>query len=846
MTRWMTALLLLLGCPATPFVAAMPGTLPAVEYTIPMAGAGLVSPQTTVVVRFDDAAFLSRSAGSGWFIVNGDLSGVYDGTVRVADDLRTVIFIPERSFQRGERVDVQVLRPDAEPYSFQFVVSEHGLIRDDDLARPLADPCVPEISKSPGLFDRADSLLNGVALPSDYPHVVVQANDGPEDGDMFITNWGGSPYLLILKSDGTPRFFRRMPFPARDFKVQPTGLLTYHISEYATFYAMDSTYSVVDTFRCKHGYGTDEHELQILPNGHVLMIALDWQVMDMSQIVPGGNTKASVLGNHVQELDTQGNVVFEWRSWDHFNITDAIGVELKAQVIDYVHMNAIDVDEDGNILVSARHLSEVTKINRTTGRTIWRLGGKNNQFAFVNDPDQNSYQHDIRCLSGEHYTIFDNGNFHEPKHSRAVEYLIDSVAKTAELVWQFRRTPDAFTWWMGNAQRLPGGNTFIGWADATLPKVMEVRPDGTIAYQLDFAQEAHCYRTFRFPWKGQARAPELVVEPHNDRITLLYNMFGDVPVSKYYVYGGTLPNPTERIDSSAVPRIELNTLENQETYYFRVTALDSTGRESEFSNEEEVLVRSIAPGETMVLNGGFSRGKQGWELLKHDGATALGAITTDGRYFVAIGNGGTQVWSVQLQQIPFDLIKGRRYIVAFDASASASRLMDVRLEKASDPHTNYSKRGLFQITGTTKRFGFTFLMVEPSDGNAQLVFNMGQSDVDLYLDNIEVREAVTADAGQDPLLPSSFVVHDPFPNPFNPSTTIRVELPEAADVKLTVVNLLGERVALLDLGRTPAGVRDVPFSPGALASGVYIGRVEASSVATRDVRRATIKLMYLK
>jgi hypothetical protein len=89
-------------------------------------------------------------------------------------------------------------------------------------------------------------------------------------------------------------------------------------------------------------------------------------------------------------------------------------------------------------------------------------------------------------------------------------------------------------------------------------------------------------------------------------------------------------------------------------------------------------------------------------------------------------------------------------------------------------------------------------------------------------------------------------VHEPFPNPFNPSTTLRFEIPEAADVRLTVVNVLGERVAGLEIGRKPAGVHDVQFSPGSLASGVYVGRVEATSAVTRDVSQAVIKLLYLK
>ena len=43
----------------------------------------------------------------------------------------------------------------------------------------------------------------------------------------------------------------------------------------------------------------------------------------------------------------------------------------------------IGVPDDGHILLSSRRLSEITKINRQSGKIIWRLGGANNQFKFV-------------------------------------------------------------------------------------------------------------------------------------------------------------------------------------------------------------------------------------------------------------------------------------------------------------------------------------------------------------------------------------------------------------------------------------------------------------------------------
>ena len=224
----------------------------------------------------------------------------------------------------------------------------------------------------------------------------------------------------------------------------------------------------------------------------------------MSQIIPGGDTNATVLGLIVQEIDENKNVIFQWRSWDHFQITDATHENLLAHNIDYVHGNAIDLDADGNVLISSRHMDEITKISRQTGNIIWRLGGKHNQFTFINDPYGFSHQHNIRHLPNGNYTLFDNGNFHDPHFSRAVEYKLDEVNKTATLVWQYRNSPDYYGGAMGNTQRLPGGNTFIGWG-ATNPTLTEVRPDGVKTLEMTFAENVFSYRAFKQTWDG---APE--------------------------------------------------------------------------------------------------------------------------------------------------------------------------------------------------------------------------------------------------------------------------------------------------------------------------------------------------
>jgi len=98
------------------------------------------------------------------------------------------------------------------------------------------------------------------------------------------------------------------------------------------------------------------------------------------------------------------------------------------------------------------------------------------------------------------------------------------------------------------------------------------------------------------------------------------------------------------------------------------------------------------------------------------------------------------------------------------------------------------------------------------------------------------------------VIPSKFALEQNYPNPFNPSTRIKYVLPVKANVKLKIINSLGQEISTLVNGEIQAGVHEVEFDASNLASGIYFYRIQVvnPSSSSGDIFVETGKMVLLR
>lgn len=369
-------------------------------------------------------------------------------------------------------------------------------------------------------------------LPPDFPAITVTThpeNGSPTPGWYLLGNniipSGATSYAMILDANGTPVWYKRSTggpatnvTPTRKDNVafmstsSFTGFTTDPNAKYDE-YSLDT--GTVQSIRTV-GIPADFHELTTLTNGNHLMLSYPFKRgVDLTGLnatpTPGPNS--TIADCVVQEVDPQGQLVWQWTASDHLDpVTEStvapsvvIGGE---RIWDVFHCNSIDVSSDGDVLVSIRHSNAVIEINRADGRVNWKLGGtptnKDNAtiIQIQNDTEGTIVQqHDARYLPDNHIGLYDNQSPGTAKPSRGVEYALDFTTNTAQPTFSFQSQEGGPSCCMGSFRRSPDGHRVIGWGYMIFNgrAMTEINENGAAVLDLAFPVGTGVYRTIKVP-----------------------------------------------------------------------------------------------------------------------------------------------------------------------------------------------------------------------------------------------------------------------------------------------------------------------------------------------------------
>jgi len=360
----------------------------------------------------------------------------------------------------------------------------------------------------------------------------------PQAGPMIFDNRGRLVWFRPLNTRGVSDFrmqwYRGRPVLTW-WQARPTGIKTGR----AFYVISDARYRQLAIVRPAHELPGDIHEFLLTRRGTALMTTVDSVRRGGRRVTEGG----------VQELDLRtGEVLLDWRSVSHVPLSESYAKAPRNRDLpyDYFHVNAIDVDTDGNLLVSARNTHAVYKLERRTGRILWRLGGKRSDYRLGRGV-RFAWQHDARRQPGGTIRIFDNGA--APRvhtQTRIIFVHLDARTMRARLMRTIVHRPAIVAINQGNAQLLPKQHLLVGWGHE--PQVTEYDRRGRVLLDLRFGSGADSYRAYRYQWVGRPIGrPSIGL--HRGRVYVSWN--GATTVARWQILGGSDPRALRPVETIA-------------------------------------------------------------------------------------------------------------------------------------------------------------------------------------------------------------------------------------------------------------------------------------------------------
>ena len=223
----------------------------------------------------------------------------------------------------------------------------------------------------------------------------------------------------------------------------------------------------------EHFDSYQHHDARRTASGGVIYPALERVPDKLAKIIQGGlegNWTGGVWSDVIVEVDKNGNRIWEWHAYEHLDPEIEV-LPPNAGRAEWTHINTVvDLDSD-HVMFSARAISVVAIVRKSTGKIEWRVG-----------PEVLAQQHDCSELLNGNILVFNNGVY-KAQGGQVGSSVLEIDRQTRKVVWEYSDQPsdNFYSGKVSGTRRLANGNTLI--TDGVFGRMFQVTSDKEVVWE---------------------------------------------------------------------------------------------------------------------------------------------------------------------------------------------------------------------------------------------------------------------------------------------------------------------------------------------------------------------------